>query len=74
MTYIYMYTFLSYPVVYLELLLSDKDAMVVSAVEVGLALDHSVVLPVSLVQLHTHPLPRRKHGRTNIPDNNDLIS
>ena len=59
---------MSYPVPYLELLLSNKDAMVVSAGKVGLPLDHSVVFSITFIQLHTHPLARGKHGRTHIPD------
>ena len=62
-----------YNILYLKLLLSDKDAMVVSAVEVGLPLDDSIVFPVSLVQLHTNPLTRGKHRRTHIPDKMKLI-
>lgn len=53
---------------YLELLLSDEDAVTVSAVEVSLPLDHSIVLPVGLVQLNTDPLPWSKPCQTIKPE------
>ena len=63
-----MHTYVQCTCTYLELCLPHKNAVVVSAVEVGLPLDHSVVLAMSLVELNPNPLPRSKTSRTYKPE------
>ena len=56
---------------HLKLLLSDKDAVVVSAIEVSPSLNDAIVLPVSFIQFNTDPLTRSEPSVANEPDKID---